>query len=536
MPATYPPHDDPTLTTPLAQVEQASEAALVLTVVWHPDLDRAGEQQVLPALGHSLQVNRFEPQWLSLLDGERRSLGHASVSRAPLTLERLADGGVRLQTGDPRAKVELNGQPLDGVATLDAATLAAGAMLQLGGRVLLCLHPAQVLPTTADPALLGVSSAMERLRRQIQLVAPTHMPVLVLGETGTGKELVAQALHRLSPRQRHGLVAVNMAALSESLAGAELFGAQRGAYTGANTARRGLWAEAHGSTLFLDEIGDTPATVQPMLLRAIETGEYRPLGSTQTQHADVRLVAATDRALDAEHFNQPLLRRLASFVLRTPPLRERREDLGVLARQALQRAGADTAWAAELPPELLRALALHDWPGNVRELGHAMQRLALCGPSGLWPHADELLGLGRVPSAQAGSRTPVSAARSSDVPPPPAPPASSPPAPARAPYRATGEVSPDALMAALQTQGWRLKDAAVALGVSRPSLYNLMDRHPDIRRAETVDLAELAPLLDQPGLTLDQLVSQLRVPREALRRRLKQLGCAALPDDDGSAA
>jgi two-component system nitrogen regulation response regulator GlnG len=530
MPANYPHHDDPTLTTPLAQAEQASEAALVLTVVWHPDLDRAGEQQVLPALGQTLQVNRFEPAWLSPLDGQRRGLGHACVSRAPLSLQRLADGAVQVSVADARAKVELNGQPLDGVATLDATDLAAGAMLQLGGRVLLCLHQAQLLPTTADPALLGVSSAMERLRRQIQLVAPTDMPVLVLvlGETGTGKELVAQAVHRLSPRQHHALVAVNMAALSESLAGAELFGAQRGAYTGANTARRGLWAEANGSTLFLDEIGDTPASVQPMLLRAMETGEYRPLGGTQTQHADVRLVAATDRALDAEHFNQPLLRRLASFVLRTPPLRERREDLGVLARQALQRAGADMAWAGELPPALLRALALHDWPGNVRELGHAVQRLALCGPSGQWPRADELLGLGGVPSAQASSLASASADRASHTAPPPAP-------SARTPYRATGEVRPDELMAALQAQGWRLKDAAAALGVSRPSLYNLMDRHPDIRRAESVDLAELAPLLDQAGLTLDGLVSQLRVPREALRRRLKQLGCAALPDDDSAA-
>jgi DNA-binding NtrC family response regulator len=526
MPAPHPHHDDPTLTTPLAQAEQASEAALVLTVVWHPDLDRAGEQQVLPAPGQTLLLNRFEPAWLSPLDGRRRGLEHASVSRAPLSLQRLADGAVQVSVADARAKVELNGQPLDGVATLDAAALATGAMLQLGGRVLLCLHQAQLLPTTADAALLGVSSAMERLRRQIHLVAPTDLPVLVLGETGTGKELVAQALHRLSPRQAQPLVAVNMAALSENLAGAELFGAQRGAYTGATTSRRGLWAEANGSTLFLDEIGDTPASVQPMLLRAIETGEFRPLGGTQNQHANVRLVAATDRALDAEHFNQPLLRRLASFVLYTPPLRERREDLGVLARQALRRAGADTAWAGELPPELLRAMALHDWPGNVRELGHAVQRLALCGPSGQWPRVDELLGLGRVPSVQAvaAAPAPASADRASDAAPPPAP--------ARTPYRATGEVSPDELLAALQAQGWRLKDAAAALGVSRPSLYNLMDRHPDIRRVETVELAELAPLLAQPGFTLDGLVSQLRVPREALRRRLKQLGCNPLPDDD----
>lgn len=430
-------------------------------------------------------------------------------------------GGLRVSLPNTAMHCELNGQQRWGEFEIDPAAMARGAVLIFGGVVALCVHWVHSVPDgLALSDLAGLSDPMLRVRRQIAQVAATDLPVLILGESGTGKELVARAVHAQSQRRGARLIVVNMAAMAESLAAADLFGAARGAYTGAQAARTGYWREADDATLFLDEVGDTPALVQPMLLRAIESGEFRPLGASRDERANVRLIAATDRDLHAGGFNQPLLRRLEAFVIRTPALRARREDLGVLMLLALQQEGTLSALPT-LPPPLLQALCLHDWPGNVRELMHVMRRIALQSRTGQgqrWPSVQELLGTDpSAPSAVAAAGAP-----DGREPMPPRSTAGPPPTSSRG-FRAPSSVSEQELIGALDAAGWRLSLAAEGLGISRPSLYNLIRKHPQLRRADSLQPAELNAALRAGHTELADLAVYLRTPQEALRRRMEQL-------------
>jgi two-component system response regulator HydG len=235
------------------------------------------------------------------------------------------------------------------------------------------------------PALLGVSQAIREVIEQIRQVAPTTMPVLILGETGTGKELVARAIHDQSGRRAARFVAINCGAIPEHLLEAELFGFVRGAFTGAETARPGLLAEADGGTLFLDEIGEMPPGLQVKLLRALETGEVRPLGATEPRSVDVRVVSATHvdlaQAVESGRFRQDLLYRLNTVTLFVPPLRRRRVDIPFLAQHFAEEFGSVHARRIVLDEEFVDAITQYEFPGNVRELRNAVERaIALTGP------------------------------------------------------------------------------------------------------------------------------------------------------------
>jgi transcriptional regulator with PAS, ATPase and Fis domain len=237
------------------------------------------------------------------------------------------------------------------------------------------------------PALLGVSSAIREVIEQIRHVAATRIPVLILGETGTGKELVARAIHLESLRAERPFVAVNCSALPDTLLEAELFGARRGAFTGADRDRKGLFHEAHGGTLFLDEIGETSPVFQAKLLRAIETREIRRLGESEASQVDVRVVSATHRDLDAAiadgSFRQDLLYRLNTLTIHVPPLRRRRVDIPFLAQHFAEEFGEAHARRIVLDEGFLEALSRHDFPGNVRELRNAVERaIALASEGG----------------------------------------------------------------------------------------------------------------------------------------------------------
>jgi DNA-binding NtrC family response regulator len=228
--------------------------------------------------------------------------------------------------------------------------------------------------------------------KQIALACASDAPVLVTGETGTGKELVARAIHRHGGRAARPFVAVNCGALPEGLLESELFGHVRGAFTGAVADKRGLFEEARGGTIFLDEIGEMSPALQVRLLRAIELGEVRPVGSPRATTVDVRVIAATHRDLERAAregtFRQDLYYRLHVFSVRVPPLRERREDVPLLAAHFLAGFASRGRGAASLTPAAVAALAAHDWPGNVRELENTLERLAVEARGGTIDVAD----------------------------------------------------------------------------------------------------------------------------------------------------
>jgi DNA-binding NtrC family response regulator len=237
---------------------------------------------------------------------------------------------------------------------------------------------AELSARTPGEGMLGSSPQMREVYRLISGVAATNSTVLVLGESGTGKELVARAIHERSRRARKRLVTVNCGAIPKDLVESELFGHVRGAFTSAVSARTGLFEAADGGTIFLDEIGDLPTSAQVKLLRTLQAGEVKPVGSDTTKIVDVRVVAATNAdlrgAIVAGTFRQDLFYRLNVIAIRLPPLRERGDDLILLAQFFLQKhAGVVGRPGARLSYEAIQCLRTYDWPGNVRELEHAME-------------------------------------------------------------------------------------------------------------------------------------------------------------------
>ena len=233
-----------------------------------------------------------------------------------------------------------------------------------------------------ETRLIGKSPAMQLVRELIAKVAPTNSTVLILGETGAGKELVARAVHEQSLRAEMPLVAINCGALPESLIESELFGHRKGAFTGADEHRAGLFEVANGGTVFLDEIGELPKTMQAKLLRVLESGEMRRVGSNESLHVDVRVICATHRNLeqmvDEGAFREDLLYRINPFEIRVPPLRERSSDIPELA-QHLYRRFRPTAEADDtlFTAEAIELLQSHAWPGNVRELANVIEHATI---------------------------------------------------------------------------------------------------------------------------------------------------------------
>lgn len=307
---------------------------------------------------------------------------------------------------------------------------------------------------TDDLGLVGPSAAMTALRSLIRRVAPTDLPVLVLGPTGTGKELVARALHSLSKRRDRAFVPVHCGAIPADLLESELFGHRKGAFTGADRDRPGLVEAADGGTLFLDEVGEMPSPMQVTLLRFLQDGSFVPVGARAPQRADVRLVCATHRDLDAMvadgGFREDLFYRLKGLVLRTPSLSERAEDIVPLARAFLRQVG--DARAGHLAPSALAWLATRPWKGNVRELQSLI-------------HAAAMLCEGEVVDVDDLSFAEGSGANPAPI------------APTGASLPAQVEALERRLIAeALDSSGGNHSQAARDLGISRIGLLKKMDR------------------------------------------------------------
>ena len=238
---------------------------------------------------------------------------------------------------------------------------------------------AEIASTGATAEVIGKSAALKRVLQEVEQVAGTNSPVLITGETGTGKELVARAIHRASPRRERLLVGVNCAALAPTLVESELFGHEKGAFTGAGARRIGRFERAHTGTILLDEVGELAPDVQAKLLRVLQTGEFERVGSSETVRVDVRVIAATNRDLEHEvqrgRFRQDLYYRLRVFPIHVPPLRERREDIPWLAGYLVEKKAAALGKRVNrIPRRTMEVLTAYDWPGNVRELENVIER------------------------------------------------------------------------------------------------------------------------------------------------------------------
>ena len=229
--------------------------------------------------------------------------------------------------------------------------------------------------------IIGRTAGMLAVYKQIAYAADSVAPVLIQGESGTGKELVARAIHTHSARASRPFVAVNCGAIPETLLESELFGHVRGAFTGAVADRKGVFEQAHGGTVFLDEIGDMVPAMQVKLLRVLQDGDVRPVGSNRALHTDARVVAATnvdlERAVAEQRFRQDLYYRLSVIVIRIPALRDRREDISLLIEQFVRNASVRTGRQVTISPEAVAALSGYRWPGNVRELENTIERLVV---------------------------------------------------------------------------------------------------------------------------------------------------------------
>ncbi|MEM7585464.1 MAG: sigma 54-interacting transcriptional regulator [Acidobacteriota bacterium] len=502
-----------------------------LTIIYHPDLRRVGERAVLSELASGLgaELGRQQPRFSPPGKRAAAPLGDRALSRQPFVLRAVA-GGLELDPTGTRTRLRVDGRRVTGSVQLSPRELAHGVVLELARRVVLLLHshtPSAEEPVAFD--LVGASDGIVRVRGDVERVSDLQVPVLMRGATGTGKELVAAAIHRAGPRRERPFIAVNLGALSPSLAAAELFGAVKGAFTGATRSSEGYFRRADGGTLFLDEVGEAPPELQVMLLRVLETGEIFPVGSSTPRRVDVRLLAATDADLEAMAeaggFKAPLLHRLAGYEIWLPTLAQRRDDFGRLffhfLRQELQELGESdrleapdaTSW---LPADLVARLARHDWPGNVRQLRNAVRQLVIGGRGRATLTLDERL-----------ERQLASAETSPSHPPEPfaaaAPTPTSAPAPPPA-RRKPSEVSTDELVATLRAQRWDISAAAEALAISRASLYVLIERTAEVRTAGDLEAAEIRRAHATVRGDLDAMVDLLEVSKPALRRRVKELG------------
>ena len=320
--------------------------------------------------------------------------------------------------------------------------------------------------------LVGMSAGLDAVRRLVARVAVSDSTVLIRGETGTGKELVARAIHEGSPRAAGPLVAVNCGALPEHLVESELFGHRKGAFTGADEHRAGLFEVADGGTLFLDEIGELPRSLQPRLLRALESGEIRRVGDSHPITVDVRVVCATHRALEemvaAGAFREDLLFRINTFEVAIPPLRERLDDIPALVRHFARKVRPQTPPDAEVAePPVFAALAAHHWPGNIRELANVVEHaMVLCDALPLSiDHLPARLGVARSRATE-----PAAAARTQA--------AVSPPASATKPV-SLRELETRAILEGLERNRGNKARTAEELGISLKTLYNKLHQLQD---------------------------------------------------------
>jgi DNA-binding NtrC family response regulator len=316
------------------------------------------------------------------------------------------------------------------------------------------LPPSAAVRDTMPPALVGRTPSMTVVYKQIAHAAAADVPVLIIGESGTGKELVARAVHQHGPRAQRPFVPINCGALTETLLESELFGHIKGSFTGAVADSKGVFQSAHTGTVFLDEVGEMSPALQVKLLRVLQEGEVRPVGTSRSMKVDVRIVGATnvdvERAVTDGRFRQDLFYRMGVVLIHLPPLRERREDIPLLVERFLLAACAKTGKRVDIAPAAVEAMTTYNWPGNVRELENMMERLVVFSRTGRIDIAD-------LPQAVTPRAHVLERRLFDDLPP-------------------LDEVERRYLLHVLEQVGGNRTRAAEVMGIDRRTLYRMAER------------------------------------------------------------
>jgi two-component system nitrogen regulation response regulator GlnG len=427
------------------------------------------------------------------------------LSRQPCLELEVTNRSLKLRPLGDAQPIALGGELLDEPVVLDEGDLMRGAVLTLGRRIALCIHLA-VPPSkqVQDLGFVGHSDVMNAVRTSILAVADLSKPVLIRGETGTGKELVANAIVVNGPRKNKPFVPVNIAALPPQLVAAEIFGHEKGAFTDAARERNGLFQEADGGTLFLDEIGLAPPDVQSALLRVLETGQVQRLGGNVARRVDVRVLAATDSDLleRPEHgqaFSPALRHRLSNATIRLPALRERPQDLGLLLLHFLKDVLAETrelgrletpAEATWLDARVFVDLAASPWPGNVRQLRNFATELAI--------------------NSRGNAAAQVTPALLSML-------GNDPPSPQMA--TSSDPVDHDRIAEALARNDFQPARAARALRVSRNTIYEHMRKDPNLGLLSRLSAEEFHRHIEDCDGDLREVARRLQVSYRAVQLR-----------------
>ncbi len=514
------PATDTELTLPTVVAAARGEytaSALTLTIAFHPDTQRIGQVAQVPVHDPTRPcvLGRRSPDFVIPGRSGGEPLGDPHVSRRALALA-FTDNRLQITRFSGASRARLADEDLLTAADLSEQALRRGVPMLLGHAVVLVARLVDTrAPTDASDAagrfLHGSGVAMARLRQQIAIAAGCDDDVLVRGETGTGKELVAQAVHAASARREGPMVSVNMAAIPADLAPALLFGTQRGAYTGAERSAPGYFQQAEGGTLFLDEIGDTPLPVQAQLLRALQQREIQVVGG-RIRPVDVRVISATDAPLTADtaHFKAALLHRLGSHAIVVPPLRDHPEDIGELLwhfaceaapdidrQDLLPGRDADAADCAGWAYTVYQALRYH-WPGNVRELRNVVRQTLRDAQSAMALPETFASRLQPLPADTPARETPVETA--------------------------PVDVSEDAFAQAMIDCAFEPARVARVLGLSRTAVYRRIEASERHRLASDVPRAEIEAALAQQGADVAAIARQLRVSAAGLRQRLRAMG------------
>lgn len=525
--------------------DPAEPVAVGLTLMWHPAVERVGDR--LPFSDDAVLISRLEPDFLSVDGRSTGPLGDPYVSRSPLVFTRV-EQGYRVE-----GRARIDGRPLDGARRVSSAEIDRGVTIELASRIVLLLHRLPIIHRAdADGlGLVGDSVAMRRLRRDIEVAASSEAAVLIHGETGVGKELVARALHRRSERSAAPYLAVNVAAIPPPVAASAFFGHVRGAFSGAEQGRPGYFASAATGTLFLDEIGALPGDMQPMLLRALQSNEIQPVGGQGPIRTDVRIIAATDADLKTTPFSRPLLYRLGQIELEVPPLRHRREDITRLLvwslRQELGLLGAVDRLDEQkkqqhlwLDASVIGLLCRYSWPGNVRELLSIAHQIALVGRRRAQVRPDHIKALDRISQRLAGAAEDATAVATAAAPsdgsaPHPESAAESPVtgsgSAGQGPASGADELTRAAVADALRHARWSVSSAARSLGIARTTVYRWAKKHGLARTSADVSDADVRAAWHAAEGNLDAMCDILRLSKHSLMPRLNALDLMPVSSD-----